>query len=221
MPQPVVKPASEAIAESTSSFVLLPLSYDYNALEPYIDERTMRFHHDQHHAAYVKNLNEAIAKHPDLKDKSIEELLRNLSRLPEDIRATVRNNGGGHLNHSLFWKSMAPKAGGEPTGTLAEAINERFGSFAAFQQQFNEAGMKRFGSGWVWLVRDRLGKLQIITTPNQDSPIMVNNIPLLGNDVWEHAYYLLYQNRRADYLNAWWHVVNWEVVGDRYRKTLA
>jgi superoxide dismutase, Fe-Mn family len=206
------------LAESTvpPSFTLPPLAYAYDALEPHIDTRTMQIHHDLHHGAYVKNLNAAVAKYPKLQGKSAEDLIRDLKAIPEDVRNTIRNNGGGHVNHTMFWEIMGPKGGGEPTGALADAIVARFGSFADFKKQFNEAGMKRFGSGWAWLVRTKIGKLDIISTPNQDSPIMVNDFPILGNDVWEHAYYLLYQNKRADYLNAWWNVVNWEAVGQRY-----
>ncbi|KGF72494.1 superoxide dismutase [Neosynechococcus sphagnicola sy1] len=196
-------------------FTLPPLPYAYNALEPYIDERTMRFHHDKHHQAYVDNLNAAIAQHPELSGKGVEDLLRHLNDLPASVRTTVRNNGGGHLNHTLFWESMGPRVGGEPTGAIAVALVKNFGSFAAFQQQFNEAGAKRFGSGWVWLVRTPEGKLAVISTPNQDSPIMEGLFPILGNDVWEHAYYLSYQNRRGDYLKAWWNLVNWPVINQR------
>ncbi len=194
---------------------LPPLPYAYNALEPHIDTQTMQLHHDKHHAAYVKNLNEAFKKHPEIQDKKLEYLVLHLETVPKDIRTTIRNNGGGHLNHSMFWQIMKPNGGGEPTGAIASAIQERFGSFAAFKQQFNEAGAGRFGSGWVWLVRDPSRKLQITTTPNQDSPIADGNYPILGNDVWEHAYYLKYQNRRAEYLNAWWNVVNWDEVNRR------
>ncbi len=201
---------------STAPFQLPPLPYAYDALAPYIDAQTMRLHHDKHHQTYVNNLNAAIAKHPELKDKSIEELLRDLNRIPEDIRTSVRNNGGGYLNHAIFWKSMAPNQSGVPSGKIADAINQTFGSFDAFKQQFNEAGSKLFGSGWAWLVITNQGKLQIISTPNQDSPLMQGYFPLLGNDMWEHAYYLTYQNRRADYLSAWWKVVNWDEVDRRF-----
>lgn len=199
---------------------LPPLPYAYNALEPVIDERTMRIHHDLHHGAYVKNLNAAIEKFPNLKEKPLEDLLRTLNKLPEEIRSTVRNNGGGHYNHSLFWESMAPNAGGVPGGKLAEAIDKTFGSFAEFQQQFNDAGLKRFGSGWVWLAVTRRGQLAITSTPNQDNPLMVSDVPLLGNDLWEHAYYLSYQNRRGEYLEQWWKVVNWDVVNQRYEAAI-
>ncbi len=201
-------------------FQLPPLPYAYNALEPHIDAETMHFHHDKHHAAYVKNLNGAVNKHPELKGKSAEELLSNLNSVPEDIRTTVRNNGGGHVNHSMFWQIMSPKGGGEPKGAIASAIKETFGSFDAFKQQFNDAGNKRFGSGWAWLVRNQGGKLQVMSTANQDSPLMEGMYPIMGNDVWEHAYYLKYRNSRADYLNAWWNVVNWDEVNKRFEKAV-
>ncbi|MBD2777627.1 superoxide dismutase [Iningainema tapete] len=195
---------------------LPPLPYPYEALEPHIDRATMQFHHDKHHATYVKNLNEALNKHPQLKGKSVEDLLRNLNSVPEDIRTTVRNNGGGHVNHAMFWRIMKPQGGGEPTGALATAINQNFGSFANFKKQFNEAGGKRFGSGWVWLARNNGGKLEITTTPNQDTPLSEGKYPIMGNDVWEHAYYLKYQNRRTDYLDAWWNVLNWDEINTRF-----
>lgn len=207
--------------ESGETFKLPPLPYDYNALEPHIDAATMQFHHDKHHAGYVKNLNEAVNKYPQLKSKSAEELISDLNSVPEDIRTTVRNNGGGHVNHTMYWKIMSPNGGGEPTGAIATAIRETFGSFDAFKQQFNDAGNKRFGSGWAWLVRTKDGKLQITSTPNQDSPIKEGNYPILGNDVWEHAYYLKYQNKRADYLTAWWNVVNWNEVNKRFEQAMA
>jgi Fe-Mn family superoxide dismutase len=200
----------------TGVIQLPPLPYAYEALEPHIDATTMRFHHDKHHAAYVKNLNAALDKHPQLKSKTVEDMLRNLLSVPEDIRMIVRNNGGGHVNHSMFWRIMKPKGGGEPTGAIASAINQNFGSFAAFKKQFNEAGAGRFGSGWVWLVRNSNGKLEVTTTSNQDSPLSEGKYPILGNDVWEHAYYLKYQNRRPDYLNAWWNVLNWDEVNRRF-----
>lgn len=209
---PVATPAQEL---STNPAQLPPLPYDYAALEPTIDAKTMQLHHDQHHAAYVKNLNAALDKYPQLRNKSVETLLRQLDQVPEDIRTTVRNNGGGHLNHTMFWQIMQPQGGGEPTGPLAQEINQRFGSFANFRQQFNQAGQNQFGSGWAWLVRDRNGELQITSTPNQDNPIMNGLYPILGNDVWEHAYYLQYQNRRGEYLDAWWQVVNWPEVSRR------
>jgi superoxide dismutase, Fe-Mn family len=209
--------AATSLEKSSTQFTLPPLPYAYNALEPYIDQRTMEFHHDKHHAAYVKNLNAALAKYPQLQGKSIESLLQNLDSLPTEIRTTVRNNGGGHANHSMYWQSMAPKAGGEAKGELAKEIAKTFGSFAAFQATFNEVGTKRFGSGWVWLSREKSGKLKVASLPNQDTPLMVGEYPLLGNDVWEHAYYLTYQNRRPEYLKAWWNVVNWSEVEKRYR----
>ncbi|HEY0605555.1 MAG TPA: superoxide dismutase [Herpetosiphonaceae bacterium] len=195
---------------------LPPLPYDYAALEPHIDAQTMTIHHDKHHAAYVNNLNAALEKYPELQSQSAEDLIRDLNSVPEDIRTAVRNNGGGHVNHTMFWQIMGPNGGGQPTGALADAINDSFGSFEDFKKQFNEAGTKRFGSGWVWLVRGSDGKLSITSTANQDNPISEGSTPILGNDVWEHAYYLKYQNRRPDYLAAWWNVVNWEEVSNRY-----
>jgi superoxide dismutase, Fe-Mn family len=195
---------------------LPPLPYDYTALEPHIDSQTMQLHHDKHHAAYVNNLNTALEKYPNLQSQSAEDLIRDLNSVPEDIRTLVRNNGGGHVNHTMFWQIMGPNGGGEPTGALADAINESFGSFENFKNQFNEAGTKRFGSGWVWLVRGSDGKLQITSTANQDNPISEGHYPILGNDVWEHAYYLKYQNRRPEYLQAWWNVVNWDEVSKRF-----
>lgn len=200
----------------TGVIKLPPLPYAYDALEPHIDAATMKFHHDKHHAAYVNNLNKALEKHPELKNQSIEVLLRDLNKIPEDIRTTFRNNGGGHVNHSMFWQIMKPNGGGEPTGELAAAITKEFGSFAEFKKQFNEAGSQRFGSGWVWLTRTQNGELGIMTTANQDSPISEGKYPIMGNDVWEHAYYLKYQNRRGDYLESWWNVVNWEEIGKRF-----
>ena len=176
----------------------------------------MQFHHDKHHATYVNNLNTAVQKYPDLQSKSAVELLQSLASLPEDIQTVVRNNAGGHVNHTMFWSIMAPHKGGVPTGAIAAAIDQTFGSFDAFKQQFNEAGTKRFGSGWAWLVKDGEGKLKVTSTANQDSPLLEGLQPIMGNDVWEHAYYLNYQNRRADYLNAWWNVVNWDEINRRY-----
>lgn len=206
----------DATPEPKGVIKLPPLPYAYEALEPHIDAKTMQFHHDKHHAAYVKNLNAALDKYPKLKTITVENMLRNLDRVPEAVRKTVRNNGGGHVNHSMFWQIMKPNGGGEPTGEIATAINQTFGSFANFKKQFNEAGAARFGSGWVWLVRNRKGKLEVTTTANQDSPISVGQYPILGNDVWEHAYYLNYQNRRPDYLEAWWNVVNWDEINKRF-----
>jgi Fe-Mn family superoxide dismutase len=191
-----------------------PLPYDYAALEPHIDEQTMRLHHDKHHQAYVGKVNDAL-EGTEHAGKPIEEIIANLSAIPEDKRAVVRNNGGGHLNHSLFWESMSPDGGGAPDGDLAAAIDEAFGSFDAFKEQFEAAGVGRFGSGWAWLIVDG-GKLAITSTPNQDNPISEGKTPLVGNDVWEHAYYLKYQNRRPEYLKAWWNVVNWGKVAERY-----
>jgi Fe-Mn family superoxide dismutase len=195
-----------------------PLPYDYNALEPYIDEETMHLHHDKHHAAYVNNLNTALQKYPELQDKSAEELIRDLNSVPEDIRTAVRNNGGGHVNHSMFWEIMGPDGGGEPTGALADAIKEAFGDLDGLKQQYNDAGTKRFGSGWAWLVRTADGKLQVTSTANQDNPMSEGSYPIMGNDVWEHAYYLKYQNRRPEYLAAWWNVVNWAAVAMRFEQ---
>ncbi|NJO78301.1 MAG: superoxide dismutase [Cyanobacteria bacterium RM1_2_2] len=195
---------------------LAPLPYDYAALEPYIDAETMKLHHDKHHAAYVNNLNGALADYPELQSKSIESLIADLNAIPEAIRTVVRNNGGGHANHTMFWETMASNAGGTPTGDLAAAITDSFGDVDTFKQRFVEAGVKQFGSGWVWLVVNPEHKLQIVSTPNQDSPITVGSQPILGNDVWEHAYYLKYQNRRPEYLNAWWNVVNWQEVSRRF-----
>ena len=191
------------------------LPYPSNALEPHIDAQTMEIHHDKHHNAYVTNLNAALEKASELADKPLEDLLKNLASVPDAIRTAVRNNGGGHFNHSQFWQTMGPNAGGAPTGKLADALNTAFGSFDAFKEQFQAAGVGRFGSGWVWLINDG-GTLSITSTPNQDNPIMDGKpAPILGNDVWEHAYYLKYQNRRPDYLKAWWNVVNWEAVAKR------
>jgi Fe-Mn family superoxide dismutase len=194
-----------------------PLTYDYAALEPYIDKETMTLHHDKHHAAYVNNLNAAIEKHPDLGSRSPEDLVKNLKDIPDDIRTAVRNNGGGHVNHTMFWTIMRPNGGGNPTGEIADAIKSKFGSFDDFKKQFNDAGAKRFGSGWVWLVKSG-NDLQIVTTANQDSPLTDGQYPILGNDVWEHAYYLKYQNRRPEYLSAWWNVVNWDEINKRLKE---
>ena len=197
------------------AFTLPPLPYPTNALEPHIDAQTMEIHHGKHHDAYVTNLNAALEKAPELADKSLDDLLRNLNSVPEAVRTAVRNNGGGHWNHSQFWKTMAPNAGGAPTGKLAAAIDAAFGDFEKFKEAFQAAGAGRFGSGWVWLVNEG-GKLAITSTPNQDNPLMEGkSAPLLGNDVWEHAYYLKYQNRRPDYLKAWWNTVNWDEVAKR------
>ena len=198
------------------AFTLPPLPYAHDALEPHIDKMTMEIHHGKHHNAYVTNLNKALESAPDLAGKSIEELLaNNLAIVPEAIRTAVRNNGGGHYNHTLFWTLMAPNAGGAPTGDLADAINAAFGSFDTFKEKFNAAGVGRFGSGWAWLIKGAAG-LEIVSTPNQDTPVMEGKFPVLGCDVWEHAYYLKYQNRRPDYLAAWWNVVNWQEAAKRF-----
>ncbi|HLT19665.1 MAG TPA: superoxide dismutase [Thermomicrobiales bacterium] len=192
------------------------LPYPYDALEPHIDARTMEIHHSRHHATYVNNLNNALEGHEDLQSKSIEELLRDIDSVPEEIRTAVRNNGGGHANHSLFWEIMSPDGGGEPSGALAEAINAKFGSVDQLKERVNAAGAGQFGSGWAWLVVDENGELEVLSTPNQDSPLMMGKTPILGVDVWEHAYYLKYQNARPAYLEAWWNTVNWDAVAKRY-----
>src|SRR3990172_5052241 len=194
------------------AFELPPLPYGYDALEPYIDAETMQIHHDKHHQAYTDKLNAALEKYPDLQSKSVEELLKDLDSVPEEIRPAVRNHGGGYFNHSLFWLMMKKGGGGEPEGDLAEAIRGEFGSFAAFKEQFSTAAPTVFGSGWAWLVMDKSGELAIVTTPNQDSPVSTGQRPLLALDVWEHAYYLKYQNRRPGYIENWWQVVNWDKV---------
>ena len=198
------------------SHSLPALPYDVAALEPHIDAKTMEIHHGKHHAAYVNNLNAALEKHADLAGKSVEDLIKNLNAVPEAIRTAVRNNGGGHANHSFFWQIMGPNGGGEPTGKLADDIKGAFGSFDAFKEKMADAGVKRFGSGWAWLIKNKNGKLEIVSTANQDSPLMDGNTPVLGVDVWEHAYYLNYQNRRPDYLKAWWNTVNWAEVAKRF-----
>ena len=198
------------------AFTLPKLPYDFNALEPHIDARTMEIHHDKHHQAYVNNLNSAIQKHPELEKKSLEDLLKDLSSVPEDIRAAVRNNGGGHFNHSLFWEIMSPKGGGEPSGKLADALKKAFGDFAAFKEKLSTTAVGQFGSGWGWLCKDKSGGLSVVSTPNQDNPISNGLTAILGVDVWEHAYYLNYQNRRPDYVAAWWNVINWEEVAKRF-----
>jgi superoxide dismutase, Fe-Mn family len=195
---------------------LSPLPYAPEALEPHIDTQTMQIHHGKHHQAYVTNLNAAIDKAPELGSWSLDDLCRKINDVPESVRTAVRNNGGGHWNHALFWQLMSPTGGGEPTGALADAITKAFGSFAAFKEQFQAAGIGRFGSGWAWLVKGTDGALSIMSTPNQDNPLMEGKHALLGVDVWEHAYYLKYQNRRADYLGAFWNVVNWAEVAKRF-----
>lgn len=201
--------------------LLPPLPYDYAALEPHIDAQTMTLHHDQHHASYVANLNSALEKFPELHERTAIWLLLNLSKVPEETRTAVRNNTGGHVNHSLFWRAMSPSGGGEPTGALADAIKRDFGGLEKFKVRFDEAGEKLFGSGWVWLVRTQQdgGKLEVFTTSGHDNPLMQGHFPLLVNDVWEHAYYLKHENRRADYLKGWWPVVNWEEVARRFERS--
>lgn len=194
---------------------LPPLPYDYAGLEPHIDAATMHLHHDKHHQAYVNNLNAAIEKHPELAKHTAEDLLRNLNAVPDDVRGAVRNNGGGHVNHTMFWQIMKPNGGGAPTGKIADQIKKDFGSFEDFKKQFNEAAAKQFGSGWGWLIFEG-GKLKVVTTANQDNPLSQGHFPILGNDVWEHAYYLKYQNKRPDYLAAWWNTVNWDEVNKRF-----
>jgi superoxide dismutase, Fe-Mn family len=213
--------AAYAQSAPAPQHTLPPLPYDYAALEPYIDEQTMRLHHGRHHAAYVTNLNTALRDQPALQGRDIVDLLFRINDVPEAIRTSVRNNGGGHLNHAIFWATMGPKGGGQPVGTLAEALTTTFGSFTNFQAQLNDMAMRRFGSGWAWLVLDRSGALQVISRPNQDAPVMDGLHALVGVDVWEHAYYLKYQNRRADYLAAWWNVVNWEAVAQRFEQMQA
>src|SRR5690348_8930107 len=200
------------------AFELPPLPYDYNALEPYIDTQTMQLHHDKHHQTYVTNVNNALQGQSQFASMSVDDVVRHINDIPENIRTAVRNNAGGHSNHSMFWQIMKPNGGGEPAGALANAIQQTFGSFDAFKTAFNDAGTKRFGSGWVWLVLNQNGKLQVTSTANQDSPLMDGLYPVMGNDVWEHAYYLKYQNRRPEYLNAWWNVVNWDEIARRYQQ---
>jgi superoxide dismutase, Fe-Mn family len=199
------------------AFELPPLPYDFAALEPHIDAQTMEIHHDRHHGTYVTNLNKAIEGNAELESLSAVELIQNLNRVPEDKRTAVRNNGGGHVNHSMFWEIMGPGGGGSPSGALADAINAAFESFDAMKEEVNKAGVGRFGSGWAWLVADGSGNLSVTSTPNQDNPLMDGSgTPILGVDVWEHAYYLKYQNKRPDYLVAWWNTVNWPAVANRY-----
>lgn len=202
------------------AYQLPPLPYDYKALEPYIDEETMRIHHDRHHGGYVNNLNAALEGHPELQGKPIENLLREIDTVPESIRTAVRNNGGGHANHSLFWEIMKPGGGGAPSGQLKAAIDQTWGSFDAFKEALAKAAATRFGSGWAWLVVTGDKKLEIISTPNQDNPHMEGKTPVLGVDVWEHAYYLKYQNKRPDYVAAWWNTVDWAAVEARYAKAI-
>ena len=200
------------------AFTLPPLPYDFAALEPHIDAKTMEIHHGKHHQTYVNNLNAAIEKAPELASKSLDDLMRGVNKAPEAVRTMIRNNGGGHWNHSMFWQIMAPKAGGEPGGNLGAAIKSAFGDFAKFREQFSAAGVGRFGSGWAWLINNG-GKLSISSTPNQDNPLMDGQKAIMGLDVWEHAYYLKYQNRRPDYITAWWNVVNWKEVEKRFSQS--
>ena len=205
----------KAQPEQAQRHMLPPLPYEYAALEPHIDAQTMQIHHAKHHQAYVNNLNAALDKHPELFQWTLEDLLRKINQIPEDIRTAVRNNAGGHHNHSLFWTIMGPKGSGEPTGALADALKKTFGGIDKLKEQLAAAATSRFGSGWAWLVVSG-GKLEVVSTANQDSPLMDGKVPILGLDVWEHAYYLKYQNRRPDYIAAWWNVVNWPEVGKRY-----
>lgn len=207
------------VIQTGGPFTVPPLPYAYDALEKAIDAQTMTLHHDKHHATYVKNLNDALAKMPaDWQSKPLEYILTHLSDLPAEVRGVIRNNGGGHYNHSIFWTLMSPTGGGEPTGAIKTIIDRDFGGFEAFKTKFEDAGAKRFGSGWVWLVLNKEKKYEIVSLPNQDTALMEGATPILGNDVWEHAYYLRYQNKRADYLKAWWNVVNWEAVNARLPK---
>jgi len=197
-------------------FTLPELPYAYNALEPYIDEATMKIHHDKHHAAYLSKFNTALEKYPEFYKKSVEQILSNLESLPDDIRTAVRNNGGGYYHHSIFWDMMSPKSGGEPTGKIAEGIKKTFGDFKSFKEKFTAEAVAHFASGWTWLVKDSKGKLSIVSTENQDSPIGKKLTPIIGIDTWEHAYYIKYQNRRPEYVEAWWNVVNWKKVNENY-----
>lgn len=215
---PAIAPAQPADSTPDGPFKLPDLPYAYDALEPHIDAETMRIHHDKHHAAYVNNANKALAAYPDLAKMDVYQLVAHLDEAPEEVRAALRNNAGGHANHSLFWLMMKPGGGGKPSGELAEAIDETFGSFDEFKKQFSSAATKVFGSGWAWLSLTPDKELVIETTPNQDSPLMHGSTPILGLDVWEHAYYLKHQNRRAEYIDAWWNVVNWDYAGQRYKE---
>ena len=200
------------------AYELPKLPYPYDALEPHIDAKTMEIHHTKHHQAYITKANDALQKHPDLAKKPIDDLMRDLSSVPEDIRTTIRNNGGGHANHSLFWTILGPKKGGQPSGEIGEAINKKFGSFDKFKEEFTAAGVGRFGSGWAWLSVDKSGNLVLESTANQDTPLSEGRTPIFGCDVWEHAYYLKYQNKRPDYIAAFWNVVNWDEVNRRYQQ---
>jgi Fe-Mn family superoxide dismutase len=217
LPLPVVQAQTPAVPSVPEVHKLPVLGYDYDALEPFIDAETMKLHHDKHHATYVAKLNQAIEKEPSLASRPVEELLKDLHSLPESIRSDVQNHGGGHFNHSLLWQSLRKKEGDAPSGPLAKALNAEFGSRAGFEEKLQAAALKVFGSGWAWLVL-REGRLTVESTPNQDSPLFTGGIPLLGIDVWEHAYYLKYQNRRADYLKAFTQIINWDFVGERYRR---
>ena len=197
-------------------FVLPPLPYAFDALEPHIDAKTMEIHHDKHHAAYVNNANAALEKHPEWGSRSVEDLLWSINEVPEDIRTAIRNNAGGHSNHSIFWSIMGPGGGGNPGGRIADALKSTFGSYDVFKEQLSKAGIGQFGSGWAWLIADKNGKLSIKSYPNQDSPLMEGHTPIMGVDVWEHAYYLKYQNRRADYITAWFNTLNWEAIQSRF-----
>lgn len=199
-------------------FAVPPLKYSYNALEPYIDEQTMKIHHDKHHEAYVSNLNKALDKYPELQGKTVEQLLLNINKVPSDIRETVRNNAGGHYNHTFFWDVMSPNKGGNPKGNIMKAIERDFGSTDNFKKLFKQTALDRFGSGWAWLLKDNSGKLSIMSTANQDTPIQLGLKPIIAIDVWEHAYYLKYQNKRADYIDAWWNVVNWDRAEELYNE---
>jgi len=208
--------AAKRARAAEGPYELPPLPYPYDALEPHIDARTMQLHHDAHHAGYVRNLNAAVARYPELAQRSAEELIRQLNTLPEDVRTAIRNHGGGHVNHTLFWQIMSPKGGGQPRGELAKEIDRYFGSFSKFQDLLTQTALGVFGSGWAWLTVDSSGALRVEPTPNQDNPLTQGRTPILGVDVWEHAYYLKYQNRRAEYVKAWWNVVNWDRVAELY-----
>lgn len=212
--------AQEDKPKEAEVFTLPPLPYEYEALEPYINAETMKFHHDKHHGSFVKKLNQVVEEYPELSNKSAEELVKDLKKLPKAIQKTIRNNAGGHLNHTMFWSIMAPDGGGNPNDAIAFAIDKSFGSFAEFQTLFNETGMNQFGSGWVWLVMDKRKQLKVLSTPNQDSPLMQGMYPIMGNDVWEHSYYLTYRNKRDEYLKQWWNVVNWNEVNQRFQQAL-
>ena len=210
---------SQIAQTSNGDFVQAPLPYDYNALEPFIDAKTMEIHYTGHHGGYLKKFKKTLEKHPELKGKTLEQILGNIDNIPSDIRTSIRNNGGGHYNHTVFWAIMTPNGGGEPNGEFATAINNSFGSFEEFKAQFKAESFKRFGSGWVWLVRDKNGRLEITSSPGQDNPIMEGKYPILGTDVWEHAYYLNYKNSRGSYVDAWWNTINWDEVNARFKES--